>query len=38
MECGGCSYTCPSGIPIVQLVRVAKAVIRERKQAEKRET
>lgn len=30
MECGACSFACPSGIPIVQLVRVAKAVTRDR--------
>jgi len=30
MECGACSFSCPSGIPIVQLVRAAKAAIRKR--------
>jgi electron transport complex protein RnfC len=33
MECAACSFACPSGIPIVQLIRIAKAVIRERKKA-----
>ncbi len=31
MECGCCSYVCPSGIPLVQSFRVAKAILRERK-------
>lgn len=31
MECGACTYTCPSGVPIVHLIRAAKATIRERK-------
>jgi len=30
MECGSCSYACPSGIPIVQLIRVAKSSLRSR--------
>ena len=29
VECGSCSYACPSGIPIVQLIRVAKGALRE---------
>ena len=29
MECGACSFTCPSGIPIVQLIRASKAQIRK---------
>jgi electron transport complex protein RnfC len=33
MECGACSFSCPSNIPIVQLIRVAKSVLRERKAA-----
>ncbi|MBC8258866.1 MAG: electron transport complex subunit RsxC [SAR324 cluster bacterium] len=33
MECASCSYVCPSGIPLVQSFRVAKAVNRERKVA-----
>jgi electron transport complex protein RnfC len=31
MECGACTYTCPSGVPIVHLIRAAKMAIRERK-------
>ena len=30
MECACCSYVCPSGIPLVQSFRVAKAILRER--------
>jgi Na+-translocating ferredoxin:NAD+ oxidoreductase subunit C len=30
MECGCCAYTCPSSIPLVQLIRVGKAVARSR--------
>ncbi len=30
MECGACSYTCPSRIPIVHLIRAAKASLRKR--------
>ncbi len=29
MECGACTYTCPSGVPIVHLIRASKAAIRE---------
>lgn len=29
-ECGSCSFVCPSQIPLVQLFRVAKQVLRER--------
>lgn len=28
-ECGCCSYVCPSGIPLVQYFRIAKAINRE---------
>ena len=28
-ECGCCSYVCPSNIPLVQLFRLSKAVLRE---------
>jgi electron transport complex protein RnfC len=35
MECGSCSYVCPSNIPLVQRFRVAKALLRE-KQARKK--
>ena len=24
VECGSCTFACPSGIPIVQLIRAAK--------------
>jgi electron transport complex protein RnfC len=29
MECGSCSYVCPSNIPLVQRFRVAKVLLRE---------
>ena len=29
MECGSCSYACPSGRPLVQYMRLAKQVVRE---------
>jgi len=32
-ECGSCSYICPSGIPLVQYFRIAKAVLRQRQAA-----
>jgi electron transport complex protein RnfC len=32
-ECACCSYVCPSNIPLVQLFRVAKEVLRERRAA-----
>ena len=35
MECGSCSYVCPSNIPLVQRFRVSKALIREQKAREK---
>jgi Na+-translocating ferredoxin:NAD+ oxidoreductase subunit C len=31
MECGACSFSCPSNIPIVQLIRVAKSSIRDQR-------
>lgn len=40
MECGSCSYVCPSNIPLVQRFRVAKALLREedaREQTKQRE-
>jgi electron transport complex protein RnfC len=37
MECGACSFACPSNIPIVHLIRAGKAVLREKKAAEKAE-
>ena len=33
MECAACSFSCPSNIPIVQLIRTAKAALRDRKKA-----
>ena len=30
IECGSCSYVCPSNIPLVQRFRVSKALIREK--------
>ncbi|MCB1008341.1 MAG: 4Fe-4S dicluster domain-containing protein, partial [Acidobacteria bacterium] len=35
VECGSCSFACPSGIPIVQLIRVAKGALREKAAREK---
>jgi H+/Na+-translocating ferredoxin:NAD+ oxidoreductase subunit C len=35
MECGSCSYVCPSNIPLVQRFRVAKALLREEEAREK---
>ncbi|MBR4451364.1 MAG: electron transport complex subunit RsxC [Clostridia bacterium] len=29
MECGSCAYSCPAGIPLVQYMKLAKAVLRE---------
>lgn len=29
-ECGSCTFVCPSGIPIVQLIRVGKAIVRQK--------
>lgn len=29
MECGCCSFACPSGIPLVQYMRLGKSIIRE---------
>jgi len=37
MECGACSFTCPSNIPIVQLIRVAKSSLRDKKRKEKKQ-
>lgn len=31
MECGACTFTCPSGVPIVHLIRAAKTALRKRK-------
>ena len=30
-ECAACSYVCPSGIPLVQSIRVGKGMIREKR-------
>ncbi|NIX57739.1 MAG: RnfABCDGE type electron transport complex subunit C, partial [candidate division Zixibacteria bacterium] len=35
MECGSCSYVCPSNIPLVQRFRVAKALLREQQSRKK---
>jgi len=35
MECGACSYVCPSNIPLVQRFRVAKGLLREKQAREK---
>ena len=32
IECGSCTYSCPSGIPIVQLIRTAKNNIWNKKE------
>jgi len=37
MECGSCSYVCPSNIPLVQRFRVAKALLREEQARAKEE-
>ena len=37
MECGSCSYVCPSNIPLVQRFRVAKGILREQEAREKAE-
>jgi electron transport complex protein RnfC len=37
IECGSCSYVCPSNIPLVQRFRVAKAMLREKQAREKEE-
>ena len=36
-ECGACSYTCPSNIPLVQRFRISKAMLREKQAREKAE-
>jgi electron transport complex protein RnfC len=28
-ECASCSYVCPSNIPLVQMMRVGKALVRQ---------
>lgn len=32
MECGCCSFACPSGKPLVQHMRLAKSLVREASQ------
>ena len=34
MECGSCSYVCPSNIPLVQRFRVSKGILREQQAKE----
>ena len=34
VECGSCTFACPSGIPIVQLIRTAKDDLTHRKEPE----
>jgi len=36
VECGSCSYVCPSNIPLVQRFRVAKALLREQQARQKK--
>ena len=33
VECGSCAYICPGSVPIVQLIRLAKGVINDKKRA-----
>jgi electron transport complex protein RnfC len=33
-ECGCCAYVCPAGIPLIQYLRIAKAINRENRQKE----
>lgn len=35
IECGSCSYVCPSNIPLVQRFRVSKSLLREKQAREK---
>lgn len=30
IECGSCAYMCPAGLPLVQLIRLAKAALKSR--------
>ena len=36
VECGSCSYVCPSNIPLVQRFRIAKALLREKQAKQKK--
>lgn len=38
MECGSCSYVCPSNIPLVQRFRVAKVLLKEQQRKQSKET
>lgn len=29
MECGSCAYSCPAGIPLIQYLRLGKAIVKE---------
>ena len=33
VECGSCAYICPGSVPLVQLIRLAKGVINDKKRA-----
>jgi electron transport complex protein RnfC len=33
VECGSCAYACPGSVPIVQLIRLAKGVIGDKRRA-----
>lgn len=35
-ECGSCAFACPSHIPLVQYFRMSKALLKERKDKEKK--
>jgi electron transport complex protein RnfC len=35
IECGSCSFVCPSGIPLVQNFRMAKGLLRQKKESGK---
>jgi electron transport complex protein RnfC len=37
-ECGSCTYTCPSNIPLVQRFRIAKGMLREQQARERAKT
>ncbi len=34
-ECASCSFVCPSAIPLVQLMRVGKGLLRDRQARER---
>ena len=33
-ECGSCSFICPSGIPLVQSIKIGKSIVREKRKRE----